>query len=293
MWTNLGLQLAYHVWEPGPEAPANPETLVLLHGYLDHGRSFDPVAQVLARRFRVLAPDHRGHGDSGFVGVGGYYHFPDYILDLTRLFEHLQLEVALLAGHSMGASIACYFTGAFAERVRGLVLLDGIGPAHVPADRSPALIRRWANDLRLAQARGAGSNDAMDSLEEVARRLARTSPGATPERLLTLAKTASQQSEDGTYRWRFDPMHRTTSPMPFDLTRFRAFLQAIRCPTLAVWGERSPMRPPDASERMALIQDHTQLVLPGAAHNLHHERPEELAAVLLRFFSGIGSELGS
>lgn len=285
MWTNLGLQLAYHVWEPGPDAPAAPETLVLLHGYLDHGRSFDPIAQVLARRFRVIAPDHRGHGESGFVGAGGYYHFPDYILDLTRLFDHLQLESALLAGHSMGASIACYFTGAFAERVSGLALLDGIGPAHVPPERSPALIRRWANDLRLAQARGDGPNEAMESLDEVARRLARTSPGATPERLLALAKTASQETEDGTYRWRFDPMHRTTSPMPFDLARFRVFLQAIRCPTLAVWGERSPMRPPDANERMALIQDLTQFVLPGAAHNLHHERPDELAAVLLGFFS--------
>lgn len=300
VWTNLGLQLAYHVWEPEPVSPAAhvspaaaaasaaPETIVLLHGFLDHGRSFDPIAQVLARRFRVIAPDHRGHGESGFVGAGGYYHFPDYILDLHRLFDHLELAHAYLAGHSMGASIAAYFVGSFGERVRALALLDGIGPSHVPADRSPALIRRWVNDLRLAQARGEGPNEAMESLDEVARRLARTSPGASPERLLELAKTASVLTESGTYRWRFDPMHRTTSPMPFDLIRFRAFLQAIRCPTLAVWGERSPMRPADAAERMALIQDLTHFVLPGAAHNLHHERPDELAAVLLGFFSKVG-----
>jgi len=286
MWTNLGLPLAYHVWEPDPAtAGPQPETVVLLHGYLDHGRSFEPVAQVLARRFRVVLPDHRGHGDSGFVGAGGYYHFPDYILDLHRLFDQLQVESAHLAGHSMGASIACYFTGAFSERVKSLALLDGIGPSQVPADRSPALIRRWVNDLRLAQARGDSPNDAMESIEEVARRIARTSPGATPERLLALARTASREGEDHTFRWRFDPMHRTTSPMPFDLTRFRVFLQSIRCPTLAVWGERSPMRPPDAAERMALIQDLTQFELPGAAHNLHHERPDELAAVLLGFFA--------
>lgn len=282
-WSNLGLALSYHVWESeaGPDAP----TLILLHGFLDHARSFDPVAAALASRLRVIAPDHRGHGESGHIGAGGYYHFPDYLLDLHALFDHLELETAHLAGHSMGASIACYFAGAFGERVRSLVLLDGIGPAHVPPERSPALVRRWVNDVRLSQTRGDAPSDVMDSLDEVARRIARTSPGATPERLLELAKTASVRYEDGSYRWRFDPLHRTTAPMPFDVTRFRTFLQAIRCPTLMVWGERSPMRPPDAAERAALIGDLSEYLLPGAAHNLHHERPDELAAVLAGFFS--------
>ncbi len=285
IWSNLGLELAFHVWEPLHPAA---DTVVLLHGYLDHGRSFDPIAQALRQHYRVIAPDHRGHGDSGHIGPGGYYHFPDYLLDLSRLFDHLGLASAHLAGHSMGASIACYFAGAYPERIKSLVLLDGIGPSHVPSERSPALIRRWVNDIKLAQARVDAPIEQMESLDEVARRIARTSPGASPERLLALAQTASIE-RDGRYRWRFDPLHRTTSPMPFDLPRFRAFLQAIRSPTLAVWGERSPMRPTDVEERMALIADLTRIDLPGAAHNLHHERPEALAKVLLDFFEKVAS----
>lgn len=293
-WTNLGLKLAYHEWHEPQAAPRAPETLVLLHGFLDHGRSFAPIAEVLARRFRVIAPDHRGHGESGWIGAGGYYHFPDYVLDLVRLFDHLGLERAHVAGHSMGASIACYFAGAFGERVSSLALLDGVGPSHVPVERGPALMRRWVNDVRLAEARGRSRNATPDaeadgndmaSLDEVARRLARTSPGATHERLMTLAETAAARGDDGRYRWRFDPLHRTTGPMPFDAARFRAFLQAIRCPTLAVWGERSPMRPSDAKERLSLVAEAREAILPGAAHNLHHERPEELAALLSGFFA--------
>ena len=287
-WTNLGLELAYHVWGPPPDVPDAP-TLVLLHGFLDHGRSFAPIADALARRFRVIAPDHRGHGDSGWIGAGGYYHFPDYVLDLARLFEHLGLERAHVAGHSMGASIACYFAGAFGERVQSLALLDGIGPTHVPPERGPALMRRWINDVRLAEARtrarDEGDPNDMGSLDEVARRLARTSPGASHDRLLALAGTASARNDDGSYRWRFDPLHRTTGPMPFDGARFRAFLQAIRCPTLVVWGERSPMRPSDATERLGLVAEAREAILPGAAHNLHHERPDELAALLSEFFA--------
>jgi len=277
-----GLEIAYHVWESdlGEGAP----TVVLLHGFLDHGRSFEPVAQHLARRFRVVAPDHRGHGESGRVGAGGYYHFPDYVLDLHRLLEHLGPSPVLLAGHSMGASIACYFAGAWPEKVSALALLDGVGPPAVPIDRGPALMRRWVNDLALAQARDETLLTVMPSLEDVARRIARTSPGASPERLMELARTASVAVPGG-FAFRFDPLHRTTAPMPFDVGRFRAFLQAIRAPTLIVWGERSPMRPPDVEERLALIADLTRFDLPGAAHNLHHERPAELAAVLDGFFA--------
>ena len=108
--------------------------LLLLHGFLDHGRSFGRVARALAQRYRVVAPDHRGHGLSGHVGAGGYYHFPDYVRDLHALYEPLEIERAAICGHSMGASIAVYFAGAFPERVAALALLDGVGPPHADHD---------------------------------------------------------------------------------------------------------------------------------------------------------------
>lgn len=274
-WRNLGLELVYHAWGD-EDAPI----VICLHGFLDFGGSFDPVARALARHYRVIAPDHRGHGESGRVGPGGYYHFPDYMLDLARLVDELEAPRVALVGHSMGASIACYFAGAWPERTAALALLDGIGPPSVPPERGPALLRRWVNDLKLLEAR---DDQPMPDLETVARRVGRTSPNASDARLLELAADAASRGDDGLWRWRFDPMHRTTGPMPFDATRFSSFLRAIACPTLAVWGEQSPMRPTDAEQRMALIGDLTRLELPGAAHNLHHERPAELAAMLQAF----------
>jgi len=276
-WRNLGLDLVYHAWGD-EDAPV----VVFLHGFLDHGLSFDPIARQLARHYRVVAPDHRGHGQSGRVGVGGYYHFPDYLLDLSRLVDYLEVDRVAVIGHSMGASMAGYFAGAWPERCAALALLDGIGPGSVGAERGPALMRRWVNDLKLLEAR---DDQAMPDLETVARRVGRTSPNASDQRLLELAVDAAVKGDDGQYRWRFDPMHRTTGPMPFDAARFAAFLRAIVCPTLIVWGEQSPMRPPDAEARMQLIADLTRAVLPGAAHNLHHERPVELAAMLTAFLT--------
>jgi pimeloyl-ACP methyl ester carboxylesterase len=275
---SLGLPIAYYQW-PAVH-PTDDTPVVLLHGYLDHALSFAPIAQALATSRRVIAPDHRGHGESGHIGAGGYYHFADYLLDLAHLFEHEALARAHLVGHSMGATIACYFAGAFPERVASLTLLDGLGPSAVPVERSPSLIRRWINDVRLA---GQRDEAPMPTLDDVARRLARTSPHASRERLLALAETATDETPEGNFRWKFDPLHRTTSPMPFDVIRFGTFLREIRCPTFLIWGAHSPMRPADADARMALIADLTTATLPEAAHNLHHERPDELLALITPF----------
>ncbi|MGM0575450.1 MAG: alpha/beta fold hydrolase [Myxococcota bacterium] len=275
-WTTLGLELTYRSWGPD-DAPV----LIALHGFLDTGTAFRPVAERLAARYRVVAPDQRGHGDSGHVGAGGYYHFPDYVLDLDGLYRHLGVDQAVLVGHSMGGSIAGYFAGTFPERVRALALLDGIGPtSSLPLERHPDRMARWVHDVRHREghaARGAESLDAM------ARRIGRLSSRASEERLLELAEAASLQGEDGRWRWRFDPLHRTLSPIPFDPARFRAFLAKVDCPVLALWGEVTPMHADDEAERIAALGDVTSRTLPDTGHNMHHERPEAVADAVLAF----------
>ena len=75
------------------------------------------------------------------------------------------------------------------------------------------------------------------------------------------------------------------APVPFDVTRFRAFLRAITARTLVVWGEHTPLRPPDAEARLADLRSVVRAELAGAAHNLHHEQPAALAELLLTFFT--------
>jgi len=278
-WSSLDLTLVGHALGD----PAHPP-LVLLHGFLDQGRSFLPVARLLTERYRVILPDHRGHGLSPHAGPGASYHFPDYVLDLAALVDHLGLEAFALAGHSMGASIAVYYAGAFPARVQGLALLDGIGPAAGNRDQSPAQLRHWMHDARLARQR---DEPPMADLEQVVARLARAAPRASLDTLREVAPTAAVENPDGTWRWRFDPLLRTRSPLPFDSARFLTFLDAITCPALAVWGQLSPFPPPDAEARAARLPDATSYVMAGIGHNLHHERPLELAGVLRGFFDEV------
>ena len=67
------LKLHYVDWG-NPEAPP----LLLVHGGRDHCRNWDWVAEDLRNDYHIIAPDLRGHGDSEWIGAGGYYHFADY-----------------------------------------------------------------------------------------------------------------------------------------------------------------------------------------------------------------------
>jgi pimeloyl-ACP methyl ester carboxylesterase len=276
-YESRGLPLVYHEWG-NPKGPP----LILLHGFLDQGRSFRFLGPELTEHYRLIAPDHRGHGRSAHMGPGATYYFPDYLLDLEALFVHLGLERAFLAGHSMGASIALYMAGSFPERVRSLLLLDGIGPQAGDAGKSAKQLRDWVRAVRRQEQASSGG---FATLGEIADRIARMSPRAPRGVLELIAQDAAVLGDDGRYRFRHDSLHRTPGARHFDVMRFEAFLRAVECPTLLVWGEHTPFKPPDTGHRVSLLSDAQEVVVLGAGHNLHHEAPEPLSRAMATFLS--------
>jgi pimeloyl-ACP methyl ester carboxylesterase len=99
--------------------------------------------------WHVLALDWRGHGDSDWIGSGGYYHFADYSADLAFLVRALGGR-AVLVGHAMGATAAMSYAGVEPERVPALVLVDGLGPPDMESQPAPVLYVEGAESpLRL------------------------------------------------------------------------------------------------------------------------------------------------
>jgi pimeloyl-ACP methyl ester carboxylesterase len=76
----------------------------------------------------MIAPDWRGHGDSAWLGPGASSYFLDYVADLAGLVEALRRGPAFLVGHSMGGGAASLYAGTFPDAVRGLVIVEGLGP---------------------------------------------------------------------------------------------------------------------------------------------------------------------
>ncbi len=122
-----------------PHAPA----LVLLHGIGGHGLVWEPVARVLATRYRCIAPDARGHGESGWAGPEGYVadlHFAD----LAVFLDALGIEEAALCGHSMGAATAIQLAACRPERCRAVAVVDAY-PDPEPSGGSDRIARFYAS----------------------------------------------------------------------------------------------------------------------------------------------------
>ena len=115
-----------NVWDHGGEG----DPLLLMHCTGTHGRIWDPLVPALRERFRVIAPDTRGHGDSEKPEDSKAYRWPISGDDLLAVIKALGLEDPVkAAGHSAGASHLCYAAWKRPETFRRVVLMDPIiGP---------------------------------------------------------------------------------------------------------------------------------------------------------------------
>lgn len=278
-----GVDLALHRFghAPGPQDEAR--TILLLHGFLDAAATWDLVAAPLVKAgFEVLALDFRGFGHSERVPEGGYYYFPDYVADLDAVVETLDRPFLSLVSHSMGGGVAALYAACRPERVKRLVIMEGLGPVHDPPELSVNRMRKWLGDLGRIDRRGRR----LASIDEAVERLAASHPRIDRETLASRAERLVRRDDDGSIAWAWDPLHRSVSPIPFSAAVFGSFLDAISCPTLFIGGGPLGWHPPDEEERLARIKDLTRVDFEGAGHMMHWTRPGPVAAALTAFISG-------
>lgn len=269
--------LRHHVlrWGDGPVS------VLLCHGFLDIAWSFDQAASALAARgYGVASFDWRGHGETEWIGAGGYYHFPDYVLDLEGLVPQLADGPIHLVGHSMGGGACAMFGAARPDLVQTLTLIEGIGPPEMQPRDPAKRLAAWLDGVAKQRAR---IPKPMKDLEEAVTRMRVQNPELGDELGAFLADK-STTTVDGGLRWTFDPLHKTFAPRPFQRAQFQELLAAITMPTLIVAGERG-LRLPDEKEHLAAIEDHRFVEIEGVGHMIHWFEPARLASELDAFFA--------
>jgi pimeloyl-ACP methyl ester carboxylesterase len=113
-----GLSVTYR------EAGAGPP-LLLVHGLFVSHAEWDDVVPLLARRFRCIAPDLPGHGESDCPSPADYpYTREAYAETLRALLEHVEAPRAHVCGHSMGGAVALTLAADHPDQVDRLVVID-------------------------------------------------------------------------------------------------------------------------------------------------------------------------
>lgn len=267
--------------------PALPP-LVLVHGLRDHSHSFDDLARGLLDRFRVLALDLRGHGDSETTP---YYAVGHFVLDLHNLVRALRLERPVIVGHSLGGEIVANYSGSFPAVPRAVVVIEGLGPPLPSMDEEVAWTIDGFRRIDQAIAGPAGLAD----LDAAYRRLRERNPRLPEDKARDLALLGTRAREDGKLEWKFDPMLATISVGgPFHLEYQRAFWARITAPVLVVHGGESGefwrgrrgapyLEVDDLARRLAAFRDASFVEIAGAGHMVHFDRPAELLAAVRGF----------
>ncbi len=273
-----GLELCVHRFRDDAATPAGHRVL-LLHGFMDAGGTWSEVARGLAARgLDTWALDFRGFGASDWVSGGGYYHFANYVADLDAIVRGMDDTPLTIAGHSMGGTVACYYTGARPECVARLVLLEGVGPPAMPPELMLPRVKSWLDALAAPP-----HNKPLASLDDAVRRLSVNHARIDPAILKRVAPHLVRE-RDGQLAWSFDPLHRSSAPARFDLPAFEPFLAAIRCPVLFISGGPDGWHPPDEAARLAQLPAPPRAVtLEGAGHMMHWTRPRETAGAIADF----------
>ncbi|MEM0553769.1 MULTISPECIES: alpha/beta fold hydrolase [Aeromonas] len=256
------------------EQPQKP-LLIALHGWLDNGASFLPLAPYLDD-FHLVCVDLPGHGHSDHKTTP--YVFVDWLDDLYQITQTAGWSRFTLLGHSLGALIASAYAGVFPEQIERLILLEGLGPLTQPDEAAPAQIRRAILNRSRTRERSAGGFASIDEAVAARCKVADITPAAA--RLI-----CERQLEEraGRWQWRSDPRLRDLSPLRMSEGQAQALIKAICCPVLFIRGEQGFAELEAQWQlRQGAFRQIEQVILPGN-HHFHMENGAETAVCIVNF----------
>jgi non-heme chloroperoxidase len=250
--------------------------VVLIHGYPLNGHSWERQERVLlAAGYRVITYDRRGFGQSSQPTIG--YDYDTFAADLKVLFEHLDLNDAVLVGFSMGSGEVTRYLGTYGSaRVRKAALLGAIPPFLLKTIDNPEGVDGAVFEglkAAIVADRYAYFTDFFNNFYNVDELGGTRISDEAYQASFTVAVGASPYA--------------TYACVDTWLTDFRADLPKIDVPTLVVHGTADRILPFSVTaERLpALIKDVRLVRVEGGPHNIAWTHPEEVNEALLGFLA--------
>jgi pimeloyl-ACP methyl ester carboxylesterase len=249
------------------DSPGTGRPILLLHGLMGRASTWWAHSRWLADHGRVIGIDARGHGDSPATGP---WRTERFVSDLVEVIEALDLGPVTVIGHSMGGLHGWELAARRPDLVSALVVED-MAPDH--RGRTPDDWTTWFAAMPEFFPSVAAVRDAFG--------YPRPSVGDY------LAECVREGPEG--YRLLTDPMEAGRIAAEWGLRSFWPGVEAVRCPTLLLQAEESPIageQMPEMARRMAAAGTGVRHVLvPGTGHLLHDDAPEEYRRLVTEFLS--------
>jgi pimeloyl-ACP methyl ester carboxylesterase len=240
-----------HYRDGGGSGPA----LLLFHAFPFDGRMWEGQLASLRDRYRVIAPDLSGSGQSTVPEDPAAYSVDAWAAEGRAVLEACGVERAIVGGCSMGGYVTFAFLRRYPGRVQGLLLVD----TRADADSEEA---RKGREGSQAEVRAHGTGALVERMRS--RLLSATS--AANATLVERVKALMDQPAAGILGT-LEALKNRPDATPQ--------LPDIRVPTVIVVGEADIVTPPALSEAMhRAIPGSRLVVLPRAGHLANLEAPE-------------------
>jgi pimeloyl-ACP methyl ester carboxylesterase len=265
------MRLHYVDWHGAADAP-----ILFLHGGCLTARTWDVVCLALRARYRCLALDQRGHGESDWSPEANYA-FDAHVGDIEGFVDAVGLERFVLVGQSLGGANALSYTAENPGRVRALVLVD-VGPNFRKAGGEE--VRDFVTGVPRES-----------TLEDFVERAIAFNP-LRDSRLLRRSLQHNLRSvSGGLWTWKYDPRIATRLDVDDMRKRMERLWDAVRtvaCPVLVVRGALSRvLLDEDALALSNAFTDGRWCRIEDAGHNVQGDNPKALADAIAAFLAEV------
>ncbi len=243
----------------------NEQVIVFVHGWSGDLQNWWDQYEYFKDEYHVLIMDHPGHGKSERER-SIEYGIPLFARTVIGLMDERGIEQAILVGNSMGGHISAYIAIHYPERVDKLVLSDSAGSSRV---LPMGLMLPVAN---------------RHTVKSVRNMMGEQYPGDDPK---ALARNAVVQSREGTDQE--GPYARALSMSIKSIVKesLRKELDAIRAPTLLIWGDDDPLVSVKAIDTFEdRIRETQTYLVPKGGHTPNMDKPEEFNCAVDAFIKG-------
>lgn len=255
------------------EAGAGP-ALLLVHTFHSSHRSFEDVIEPLAQRFRVIAPDLPGFGESEKPSPTRYsYGLEAFAESMADLIAAFSVGRAHVVGHGMGGAVALTLAAEHPELVTRLVLEDSLVFPFPLSFRARLPLVPLFGGAIFKQLYGRRGFRAYFR-DEFFRPGAEIPYERIDQHYDFFNGPSARESAYAVLRAVLD-----TRPIVARLTR-------INTPTLVMWGRDDRIFPAAHAQRLVRAMPAAKLEIMDAAHAPHEERPREFLQVLMQFLEG-------
>jgi len=260
------LRIHYLDWGNDTATP-----FILIHHNQSNAHTWDFFARRIRDRYRVIAMDMRGHGDSDWAGEGNYTT-EHHASDVAALIRHLGLTRAILMGGSTGGRVALV-TAATLPDVAAVLIMEDVG-----AVRPPSIAQGFAD-------RVAAGELEFDTVDEWARQL-QNQHRRTPFHVFQhLAAHGTKRLPNGKLGLKRDVLIQRD----FIALELWRYVEQLRCPFLLLHGTLSDVVGEDQIARFREIRPDMEIVtVEDAGHLIVHDQPEVFDATVLGFLQRHG-----